>query len=31
MRTASTLVAMMTIERVIHGREALWIFNDQGD
>lgn len=26
-----TLVAMMTIERVIHGREALWIFNDQGD
>lgn len=26
-----TLVAMLTIERVTHGREALWIFNDQGD
>jgi hypothetical protein len=31
MRTTLTLVAMLTSERVIRGREALWIFNDQGD
>jgi hypothetical protein len=31
MGAPSTLVAMLTIERAIPGREALWIFNDQGD